>query len=278
MNNKTKSIKTQSQAIAADILAAFNECRQIAPLSGTSSGLTLDLAYEVAAAVRQMRQERGERPIGRKIGFTNSKIWPEYNVFAPIWGDVYDTTLHELGSIGGIFDISAMLEPRIEPEIAFGLARAPDPDMNESELFSCIEWVAHGFEIVHSLFPNWQFGASDTVAAFGLHGAYLIGPRQPISDAQSTDWFKALTAFEITLKRDAEFIDSGHATNVLGGPLSALLHLVRSLSKYPNQPPLAKGEMVTTGTLTGAFPIAPGETWRTTFSGAPLEGITARFV
>ena len=41
-------------------------------------------AYQVTAAVRAEREARGERPIGRKIGFTNRTIWAEYGVHAPI--------------------------------------------------------------------------------------------------------------------------------------------------------------------------------------------------
>jgi 2-oxo-3-hexenedioate decarboxylase len=34
----------------------------------------LDDAYRVTAAVRKMRETRGELPVGRKIGFTNRTI------------------------------------------------------------------------------------------------------------------------------------------------------------------------------------------------------------
>ena len=50
-------------------------------------------AYQSSLAVRDLRIARGEIPRGFKIGFTNRNIWPRYNVYAPIWGTVYDTTL-----------------------------------------------------------------------------------------------------------------------------------------------------------------------------------------
>jgi hypothetical protein len=40
--------------------------------------------------------------------------------------------------------------------------------------------VAHGFEVVQSIFPRWQFSVPDTVAAFGVHGALVIGPPHPL--------------------------------------------------------------------------------------------------
>ncbi len=179
------------------------------------------------------------------------------------------------GAIGGQFDLGHLIEPRIEPEIAFGLQRAPSPDMDEAALLGCIEWVAHGYEIVQSLFPGWRFAPADTVAAFGLHGALMLGPRHALSPG--TDWHAALRGFEITLARDGVTIDRGHAANVLDGPLSALRHLVQLLAQDPLNPPLAAGEIVTTGTVTRAFPVAKGEGWTTAVSGLPLSGIAVRF-
>ena len=59
----------------------------------------------------------------------------------------------------------------------FGLKAAPLPGMNEAALLDCIEWVTLGYEIVQSIFPGWKFAAADTVAANGVHGALMIGPR-----------------------------------------------------------------------------------------------------
>ena len=39
----------------------------------------------------------------------------------------------------------------------------------------CVEWIAPGFEIVQSHFPDWKFAAADCTAAFGLHGALVVG-------------------------------------------------------------------------------------------------------
>ncbi len=284
MNSATdKDTDRLAEALAREVLAATDDRRQIAPFSSRTAGAALDLAmaYRVTAALRRLRQARGERPIGRKIGFTNRTIWAEYGVYAPIWGDMYDTTLRPLEP-GVPVDLGPYLEPRLEPEIAFGLGRAPEPAMDEAALLDCIDWVAHGFEIVQSVFPGWRFAAADTVAAFGLHGAYRIGPRHPLtphtsSTATRPDWRIRLARFEIVLAREGVELDRGSAANVLGGPLSALRHLVGLLAADPVNPPLAAGEIVTTGTVTRAFPVAAGEVWRTEVVGLPIAGLEIRF-
>ena len=65
--------------------------------------------------------------------------------------------------------------------------------------------------------------------------------------------------------------------SLLDGPLAALRHLVGLLAHDPINPPLAAGEIVTTGTLTRAMPVKPGETWSTALHGIPLDGIRLRF-
>lgn len=65
--------------------------------------------------------------------------------------------------------------------------------------------------------------------------------------------------------------------NVLDSPLNALAFLVELLAKHPEAPPLEAGEIISTGVLTDAHPVSPGETWSTTFAGLPLEGLTVEF-
>ena len=129
--------------------------------------------------------------------------------------------------------------------------------MDARALLACIAWVAHGFEIVQSIFPAWKFQAADTVAAYGLHGGLWIGERHAIAP-DAARWESELKSFTIELSRNGEFVDRGAAVNVLDGPLFALRHLVATLADDPHNPPLAAGEIVTTGTLTRAFPVQAG--------------------
>ena len=261
--------------IAVEAFAALSQTRQISPFSSRPGGLDLDDAYRVTPLVRQRYEARGWQARGRKIGFTNRTIWDQYNVYAPIWGYVFDRTVQDLAAAEKL-PLARFSEPRIEPEIVFGLCAAPAAGMDETALLSCIEWVALGFEIVQSIFPGWKFSAADTVAANGVHGALLLGPRQPIA-SHPASWQRALSTFEIDLLCDGRLIDRGHAGNVLGGPLSALRHLVGLLAQDPVNPPLAPGEVVSTGTLTKAMPIRAGETWTATPKGISLQAVTLGF-
>jgi 2-oxo-3-hexenedioate decarboxylase len=262
----------EAEGIAREILSALESGRQIEPFSLRRPSFSTRDAYAVTAILRRLREEEGAAQIGRKIGFTNRGIWAEYGVYEPIWGDVYDTTASEVPA-DGVIRVLHLPEPRIEPEIVLGLADDLHPGMDERDILGALAWVAHGFEIVQSVFPGWRFAAADCIANGGLHGALFVGPRLAIHGRDRDGLFKALPSFSITLHGDGEKVDAGKGANVLDGPLSALKHLAEVLARDDLNPPLRAGELVTTGTLTRAFPVAAGEKWSTTLSGIDLPGL-----
>lgn len=266
------AIAINAAAIADDLLTALSNHHQMQPLSGRIEGFDEAFAYKVSRAVTARRMAQGEHPVGRKIGFTNRTIWDEYGVHQPIYGPVYNTTQFDVAGAGHA-SLTPYVEPRIEPEIVLGLSAAPELEMDEAELLACVGWVAHGFEIVQSVFPGWVFRFEDCCAAFGLHGGLFVGPRIAVDPTEHEAWLEKLQTFSIRLSRDGQEVDLGHARNVLDGPLSALRHLVAVLAADGDAQPLAAGEMVTTGTVTRAFPVKPGERWTTRLEGIDLPGM-----
>jgi len=234
-------------------------------------------AYRQSLAVREQRIERGEVPRGYKIGFTNRNIWPRYQVYAPIWGTVWNTTVTDCEAHGSV-SLSGCCQPRIEPEAVFGMLVCPPRDASLQQLFDAIEWVAPGFEIVQSHLPDWKFKAADTVADAGLHARLLVGRRRPVRTlaASASEFDAMLAATQVTLLHDDQIIDQGCGANVLDSPLRALHHFLQELRQCPGAPDLAAGDIVTTGTWTDAWPVQPGERWSAAFS-SPLDPLAIEF-
>jgi 2-oxo-3-hexenedioate decarboxylase len=134
--------------VAAEVIAASSAGRQVQPFSNRYADFTFEVAYEVAQRVEGIRVANGETVIGRKIGFTNRAVWDSYGLSAPIWGYMYDSTVRHLSPLNAQFPLAGLAEPRIEPEIVLGLANSPHPGMSDDALLECIDWIAHGFEIV----------------------------------------------------------------------------------------------------------------------------------
>ena len=226
--------------------------------------------YAAALRYRQERLREGWRAAGRKIGFTNRSIWPRYGVHQPIWGTVFDRTLHVAKQDACSVGLEGLAQPRIEPEICFKLKAVPRSADTEA-LLACLDWMAHSIEIVQCDQPGWKTSLAHSTAANGLHGLLIVGTPVAVPEAQ------ALAGVQLVLRRGATVVDRGSGRNVLGSPLVALGHLVELLRSQADAPPLAAGEIVTTGTLTDAHPVAPGETWHTEIAGISMPGLTVRF-
>ena len=226
-------------------------------------------AETVQAHIVRVRLERGERARGWKIGFTNRTIWPLYDVHHPIWGPVWDSSLTLLDGTTDEMTIDRFVEPRLEPEIVFGLGRVPQ-NASLPALIAAIDWYAHGFEVVQSLYPGWKFTGAEAFAAQGLHGALRVGPRRPISEL--ADPVAMLSAVRLHLACDDRPVAQGVGANVLDGPLQALAHFAAALFERGGR--LAAGDVITTGTLTDAQPLRPGQHWQTCLEGVPLPGLS----
>jgi 2-oxo-3-hexenedioate decarboxylase len=115
------------------------------------------------------------------------------------------------------------------------------------------------------------------VADGGLHGLLAVGPRRAVAQGEHAGLARSLASLGVTLSRNGEAVDTGKGANALDGPIEALAYLVDVLGRDPVNPPLRAGELVTTGTLTRAFPVAAGEQWSTQIDGYPLPGLSVVF-
>jgi 2-keto-4-pentenoate hydratase len=262
--------------IADQLLQALDSKSTIPPITSRVPGFDQTMAYAVSAEILRRRRARGERAVGRKIGFTNRTLWPRFGVGAPVWAHVFDSTVVYLPEASGTLPVGHLLQPHIEPEVVFHFSRAPEKAQNEAELLSCIDWMALGFEIVQCHFPGWKFEAPDTIAAFGLHAALAVGSRRPVADAGAVA--AQLRTFTLALALDGHEQGQGSGSDVLDSPVLALAHLRQLLQDQPGFAPIQAGEIVTTGSLTMPEPIRPGQTWTAAPSGIGLSPLSLRLV
>jgi 2-keto-4-pentenoate hydratase len=271
------SSATDLRAIAQQLKAAQDDGRQVAPITSQAASFDLSSAYAVAHLIHEARQREGAVPVGRKIGLTNRAAWPRLGVDAPMWAYMYDTTVVQLGVAHATYSMARFPEPKIEPEIVVHFSSAPPVDGGVAAILACIDWVAHGFEIVTSHFPGWKFQAADIVADSGAHGALLLGEPQSLGRL-GADVIAALERFSLALSCNGAVREVGRGANVLGSPLAAVAQLLAVLAMQPQYSPLQANEIVTTGTLTTALPVQAGETWRTDLDGIALPGLSVEFV
>lgn len=256
--------------IARELITALDRGGTIPSIVARHPSFGWDEAYAVAAEIVKLRRGRGEKTVGRKIGFTNRNIWAEYGATAPIWAHVYDRTLVDATSGRATISLKGSARPRLEPEIAFRLKSPLTKDAREpARVLEAIEWYAPSFEIVDCHFDEWKFKSADSAADFALHWRLIMGPPCPISRGDIARLVSQLGECRVTLSRNGAVADRGVGANALGHPATALAHLADVLSRQPAFEPLAAGEIITTGTLTAALPIKPGEKWASRYEGLP---------
>jgi 2-oxo-3-hexenedioate decarboxylase len=269
-----------TEAVAAELRCAIEAAATIAPIATRHHGFDLSLGLRVRRALEAERRARGASPIGRKVGFTNRSIWPVYGVDAPIWAHVWSDTVIAAPQGAATVSLAGLVQPRIEPELALRLACpltaiGADP----VQVLACCDGYCHTLEIVQSHFPGWRFELADAAADCACHGRLVVGPWRRIDPSQREALATALAAGEVTLFREGTPVACGRGENALGHPALAVgAFLVDALAREPGAPGLAAGEIVTTGTLTDAYPVAPGETWSTCWQGLDVTGLTVRFL
>lgn len=276
MNQKDTQLDTR--AVAKELLDALDRGGTIESIAERHPGFDWDDGYDVAAEILAVRQARGERPVGRKIGFTNRNIWPEYGATSPIWAHVYDRTLVIAERGRTTVSLRGAARPRLEPEIAFKLnAPLPAGVTEPAQVLQTVEWLAPSFEIVDCHFENWKFKPADAAADYSFHWKLIVGTPHPIGRDEIVEMEDRIRSCQITLRQGDMVMDRGVGANALGHPATALAFLADIVSRQPRFAPLAAGEIITTGTLTAALPIKPGESWTSEYAGIPVSGLQLRF-
>jgi 2-oxo-3-hexenedioate decarboxylase len=259
------------------MLAAYDGRTLIEPITSGTPDFGVADAYDVLAEIERARTSAGWKPVGRKIGFTNRTIWGLYNVTGPFWARVWDRTCHRAPDGTATLDLAPFVQPRIETEVAFRLASAPPVTDDPEQILACVEWMAPSFEIVHCHFPEWRFSAPDCTADFGLHGALIVGRPVEVTAANRAQIAARLADFDVAVERDGTVAATGNGAHVLDSPARALGYLIETVAAQDGSAPLDAGEIITTGTLTDAVPVAAGETWTSDYTTLGLGGIRIEF-
>jgi len=264
--------ETDMEAMAREQLSLLGRSRLVDPPSSRIEGFDMETGYGVAARIVRLRRNRGEKTVGRKIGFTNQATWADHGLNKPIWAHVYEGTVRFAQDGRDSQPLTGMALPRIEPEIVFGL-RAPASGGNELSWLASIQWLALGFELVDCHYPGWRFTPADGVVDFGLHTRLIVGTPVSIPKPAPEALVGQLRTFCVTLLCNGKIREEGTGSNVLGSPLLALDHLAREIEHQAAEP-LAPGEVVTTGTLTAAPAVNAGEIWTAGVAGIALPALT----
>ena len=234
------------QAIARRMLADYD-----AGTPGHSIGEPLILmaaqAYALQAEIARLREHRGERVIGYKIGCTSRPIRVQLGVEEPILGRLFDTECHPSGVH---LPASRYANLAIEGELAIRLAQdLPRRPLSDEEYAGAIGSVSPVIELHHYLLPTNGHSVTALIASGGMHAGLVLA-------AQETPCRGRVPAVEgLEVKINNRLVGKTREPWTMGGPAMALRWLTSRLAGWGLQ--LRRGQLVLTGSALSLFPVGP---------------------
>ena len=232
-------------------------------LSTEHPDMTVADAYAVQLGYISRRMAAGARLVGHKVGCTNKVIQRLFNVHQPDYGQILDDMILPDGAE---LPMSRLIQPRVEPEIAFYLnAPLRGPGVTQEQVLDAIESIVPCFEIIDSRLANWKIKFVDTVADNGSSARCVIG--KPSEKIISGDEMRLMG---VVLEQNGAVVATGAGAAALGHPAAAVAWLANTLADYGQH--LSRGHLVLPGALTTAVPAQAGDYFHASFAGIGTVG------
>ncbi|MBO2452715.1 4-oxalocrotonate decarboxylase [Actinomadura barringtoniae] len=216
---------TDITALAEALDAATREGRAVGRLTDKEP-FDVATAYRIQRAGIALREARGEQRIGVKMGFTSRAKMIQMGVDDVIWGLLTDA-MH----IESTLDLTGLIHPRIEPEIAFLIGE---------ESYK----VAVGFEVLDSRYEDFKFTLPDVIADNASAAGFGFGTWHDPRD---------LANIGLVMEIDGRVVQTGSSAAILGDPIRSLRAAER-LAREAGMP-LTPGAIVLAGAATAAVPL-----------------------
>ncbi len=228
---------------------AWRERRVLAPLTEVEPGISIRDAYAIQQRLVNRRLQAGETIVGKKIGVTSKPIQDFLGVYEPDFGQLTSGMICTESS--GV-DLSRMIQPKAEAELAFVLSRdLVGPGITAIDVIRATAYVSPCFEIVDSRIRDWKIKIQDTVADNASCGVYILGEAK--GDPRQFD----LTMAGMVLHKNGELFSTGVGAAVQGSPVNAVVWLANTLGSLGM--PFRAGEVILSGSQSVLVPVTGGD-------------------
>lgn len=241
--------QTVIEELAEHLERAELEARAVVKITDAYPEMDWEDAYAIQYAIRRRKQARGCKIAGLKMGLTSRGKWDQMGVREPCYGFLTD-----YGAVpdGGKVDVSALIHPRVEAEIAF-VMKAPleGPDCSVEQVLDATNFVMPALEVIDSRYENFKFDMKSVVADNTSAARFAVGGRPRL--VEDLD----LRNLGIVLVKNGGIVATVAASEVLGHPAESVAALVRMLARRGEGLPI--GTLVMTGGATAAVGVGRGD-------------------
>jgi 2-oxo-3-hexenedioate decarboxylase len=234
--------------IAQVLASAERERRALSPFTDEHPELDETTAYDAQWAGIDARLTAGERLVGAKLGLTSRVKQQVMKVDSPLYGWV---TSGMLLPYGEPVDLARFIHPRVEPEIAFLLARDVETPATVTSILAATEAVFAAVDVLDSRYDDFRFRLPDVIADNASAGAFLLG-----SNAVPPTELDDLRLLGCVLRVNGEVVATAAGAASMGHPAAAVAWLANRLAAREQK--LRAGMLVFSGGLTEPVPLALG--------------------
>ena len=236
------------QQAADELIVAERERKELVPFTDAHPDFGVDAAYEAQRLFVQSKLDAGQALAGAKLGLTSRAKQQDMGVSEPLYGQV---TSGMIAPYGEALDIGMLIHPRLEPEIAFLLAKDLAGPTNVTGVLAATEAVFGAVDVLDSRFRDFRFKLPDVIADNASAGRFFLGPR-----ACRPGELEDLRLLGCVLRGDGDVIHTAAGAAVMGHPAASVAWLANQLADRGEH--LPAGSLVFSGGLTAAVSIRPG--------------------
>jgi 2-oxo-3-hexenedioate decarboxylase len=243
--------------VADQLLVAEQERKELDRFTDAHPDFDVESGYEAQRLLVQTKLERGHKIVGAKVGLTSRAKQKTMGVSEPIYGMVFDSMLHPYGER---VDLDALIHPRVEPEIAFLLAKDLTGPVGVPGVLAVTEAVFGAVDVIDSRYRDYKFRLADVAADNCSGGKMVLGPL-----TRRHDEVEDLRLLGCVVRVDGDVVATAAGAAVIGHPAAAVAWLANTLAKRGES--LKAGSMIFAGGLTDAFPLQAGRSVSAEFDG-----------
>ena len=257
--------KSQIKKLSAELVAAEEKCKPVAPITDRIPEITVPEAYAVQMQTVEAKVGKGAKIVGKKIGLTAKAMQDMFGVREPDYGHILNSAMIMEGQPGSMKNL---IQPRLESEICFLLKRdLKGPGVTTAEVLAATAGLMASFELIDSRYQNWKMKIQDTVGDNASNAGVVLGGKlTPVKDLD-------LRLIGLVLEKDGEILATAAGAAVWGNPAQSVAWLANKLGEYGIS--LHAGEFIMSGSLTAAFDVKAGSNFRATFD--RLGPVSVRF-
>ena len=258
--------KQQVEEIAQHLENAELQAQEVAKITDDYPNMTNDDAYDIQWEVRRIKESRGTKIVGMKMGLTSRAEIAEMGIDKPCYGFLAD---YAAIPDGGDIKYDELIHPKVEAELAF-VTKEPlkGPGINIGDVLRATDFVMPAVEVIDSRYRDFSFDVNSVIADNSSSSRFVAGGA--MAKAEDLD----LKNLGVVLEVNGNVVQIGAGAEVLGHPASSIASLANQLAERGEEIPA--GTFIMVGAITTAVSVNKGDHFSVRYQG--LGSVSGRFV